>query len=78
MDEFKRGSLRVAEKSGAPVVPVTVNGTYRIMEAAPWRINSANVSVHIAPPIYFDRLTKEEQGKFHEIVKEAIAQYLEV
>lgn len=77
MSEFKKGSLRVAERSGAPVVPVTINGTYKIMEDTAGRINRAKVSLIIAPPIYFDKLTKEEQGRFHDIVRETIARNLE-
>jgi len=60
MGAFKKGSLRIVEKSGVPVIPVTVNGTYRIMEANNRRIKPASVTVNIAPPIYYESLSKEE------------------
>ena len=73
MGAFKKGSLRIVEKSGVPVVPVTVNGTYRIMEANNSRIKPASVTVNIAPPIYYESLSKEEQRDIHIIIREAIA-----
>ncbi|MBU7006854.1 lysophospholipid acyltransferase family protein [Phosphitispora fastidiosa] len=74
MGEFKKGSLRVAEKSGAPVVPVAISGTYRIMEANNGRISPVAVTVKIAPPIIYDSLSKEEQGNIHTILRDTIAE----
>ena len=76
MGEFKKGSLRVAEKSGAPVIPVAISGTYRIMEANNNRIRSGAVTVKIAPPIIYDCLSKEEQGNIHTIIRDKIAENL--
>lgn len=33
MGEFKAGAFRIACKAGAPVVPVAIDGSYKIMEA---------------------------------------------
>ena len=30
--EFKAGSFKLATKSKAPIVPVTIDGTYKVME----------------------------------------------
>lgn len=76
MGEFKKGSLRLVEKAGVPIVPVTVNGTYRAMEANDDRITPADVEVAVSPPIYFDRLSKEEQADINSIVRDAIASKL--
>ncbi|PKM41842.1 MAG: 1-acyl-sn-glycerol-3-phosphate acyltransferase [Firmicutes bacterium HGW-Firmicutes-8] len=76
MGEFKKGSLRLVEKAGVPIVPVTVNGTYRAMEANGDRITPVDVEVTVSPPIYFDRLSKEEQADINSIVREAVASKL--
>ena len=38
MNEFKAGSFKLATKSKCPIIPVTISGTYKIMEhgKGPW------------------------------------------
>lgn len=50
--EFKAGSFKLAVKAGVPIVPVTINGSYKIMEQQGIWIRPAVVEVKIAPPIY--------------------------
>ncbi|UOY92860.1 1-acyl-sn-glycerol-3-phosphate acyltransferase [Ectobacillus sp. JY-23] len=57
MGEFKTGSFHLAVKSGVPILPVTVNGTYNILEANHNKIKPAHVTLTISEPIY------EEQYK---------------
>ncbi len=76
MGEFKKGSLRLVEKVGVPIVPITVSGTYKAMEANEYRIKPAKVTVTVSQPIYFDRLSKEGQGDINSIVREAIEKNL--
>ncbi|MFZ3102200.1 MAG: lysophospholipid acyltransferase family protein [Desulfitobacteriaceae bacterium] len=52
MAEFKRGSLGIAEKAKVPVVPVTIIGSYKIMEGNEgFKIKPAKVKIIIAKPI---------------------------
>ncbi|WP_418792145.1 lysophospholipid acyltransferase family protein [Phosphitispora sp. TUW77] len=76
MGEFKKGSLRVAEKSGVPVIPVAISGTYRIMEANNNRIRPSAVKVKFAPPIVYEMLSKEEQRDIHIVIRDIIAHNL--
>lgn len=32
MAEFKAGSFKLATKSKCPIIPITINGSYKIME----------------------------------------------
>ncbi len=73
MGDFKKGSLRLVEKAGVPIVPVTVNGTYQVMEARKNRINAANVSVTISPPVDYGGMSKEEQEDIGSVIRKAIA-----
>jgi len=49
--EFKKGSLRLATKPGVPVIPVSINGTYRVFEESGYIRNGMKVELVIHPPI---------------------------
>ncbi len=70
--DFKGGSFKFATKSKVPIIPVTINGTYKIMEANNNRIKPANVDVFIHPPIYTDSLTAKETTELPERIKAII------
>ena len=69
---FKKGSLRLVEKTGVPIVPITINGTYRAMEARTGRIGPADVTVTVSPPIYYNQLSKEERDNINSLVRDEI------
>ncbi|PYZ96878.1 1-acyl-sn-glycerol-3-phosphate acyltransferase [Alteribacter lacisalsi] len=48
---FKQGSFKLATKSGAAILPVTINGSYKIMEANGNLLKPADVTVTISKPI---------------------------
>ena len=49
--EFKKGSLRLATKPGIPVIPVTINGTYRVYEEKGYIRSGEHVDIIIHPAI---------------------------
>ena len=51
MGEFKPASFKLATRAGVPIVPVSINGTYLIMEANNRLIKPADVYVKIHDPI---------------------------
>jgi 1-acyl-sn-glycerol-3-phosphate acyltransferase len=73
LGEFKAGSFKLATKSNAPIVPITINGSYKLMEANNNKIKAANVELFIHPPIETKNLSKEEQEKLPDMVKKLIA-----
>ncbi|MCM1157923.1 MAG: 1-acyl-sn-glycerol-3-phosphate acyltransferase [Bacteroidales bacterium] len=61
---FREGSLKMAEKAGCPVVPVTLIGTDRLLEARPgFDIRKAEVKVIYGEPIDLKSLSKEKRKK---------------
>lgn len=48
---FKKGSLFLIFKTGAPVVPITISGSFDVLKRGGFRINSGKVRVHIDKPI---------------------------
>ena len=55
--EFKSASFKLATKAKAPIVPVTINGTYKIMEANKGLIRPVDVYVKIHPVIRTEGFT---------------------
>jgi 1-acyl-sn-glycerol-3-phosphate acyltransferase len=48
---FKRGGFLLAAKTGAPVVPVTIGGSHRILPKGAWRLRPGIVDVYVSEPI---------------------------
>jgi len=68
--EFKKGSLKLALKSGVPIVPIAIDGSYKLREGnEKSRIKPAEVKVTICKPIYTENLSREDQTNLAEIVK---------
>lgn len=76
MSDFKKGSLRLATKPGVPIVPVTVNNTYRIFEEKGYT-QSATVDFFIHPAIETKGLSKTEQNELPERVEAIVRTKLE-
>ncbi|MGL4741981.1 MAG: lysophospholipid acyltransferase family protein [Sarcina sp.] len=72
MVEFKAGSFKLATKPKLPIIPVTIDGSYKIMEANNNRIKPANIDLYIHKPIYTDSLSKEDEANLHKIVHDII------
>lgn len=72
MGEFKNGGFRAALKAGVPVVPVMIDGTYRVMEANHMWIRPASVRVKVLPPVPTQGMSREESREIGEKVREMI------
>lgn len=58
---FHAGSLKIAEKSGAPIVPFVLSHTYSIFEAQFPKIRPTTVTLEYLPPIDTKALTPSEK-----------------
>ncbi|MCP8968965.1 lysophospholipid acyltransferase family protein [Ectobacillus ponti] len=76
MGEFKTGSLSLAVKSGVPIVPVTVNGTYNILEANGNRVRPAKVVLTVSKPVYAEEYQTMDSKALTQHVQEIIASKL--
>lgn len=77
MNEFHKGSFKIALKSGAPIVPMVVNDAYRVFEET-YRVKP-NVPVHLKflPPIYLSEMTSEEEKNIDVLLTEKIQNELD-
>ncbi|QAA34525.1 lysophospholipid acyltransferase family protein [Clostridium manihotivorum] len=76
LGEFKAGSFKLATKAKVPIVPVTISGSYKLMEANGNKIKPADVEVFIHPAIETANLSKEAQDELPSTVKSIIASKL--
>lgn len=60
---FKEGSLKMAEKTGCPIIPMALTGTADIFENHFPLIRSAHVILQYGEPIYPKELSKEEKKR---------------
>ena len=74
--EFKPGSFKLAFMSGAPIVPVTIDGTWRIYEGQKKVKKGQHVRLIIHDPIETAGLSKEEQSKIPEMVEKIVCEPL--
>lgn len=72
--EFKAGSLRLATDSGVPIVPIAINGTYKIMEHGGVFMKPSNVEVSILSPIFDteNQNVKELAKELHTLISTKI------
>lgn len=61
MMDFKEGSMKIAEKTGCPIIPVAMTGTAEIFEKhIPW-IKKSHVTVTFGKPIDIKTLEKDQK-----------------
>lgn len=72
MDEFKEGSMKIATKSGCPIIPVAITNTSELFENhMPW-VHAAPVVVEILDPVYPEDYDKTEMKHLGKLCKERI------
>jgi 1-acyl-sn-glycerol-3-phosphate acyltransferase len=77
LHKFRTGIARLALRSGAPVVPVGIVGSDRVLAEGEQRWHRAPVEVHYGPPLDFSGRTEDERSsrvlrEVTETVREAV------
>lgn len=49
---FKRGAFMLAGEFGMPVVPITIEGAYKVLPRTSYNIHPGTITLHIHKPIY--------------------------
>ena len=75
MAEFKEGSMKIATKSGCPIVPIAISNTAQIFENHFPLLEPANVIIEVLDPLDpndFDKTEQKHLGKYcHDMIEEA-------
>lgn len=74
---FKRGGLMLATKSGVPMVPVAIRGTYNLLSRHDKKVRPGTVEVIIGTPIAGRRnLTRPEENALQGEIREQLEEML--
>lgn len=76
LQPFKKGVFLIALKSQAPILPIAIRGTAKIMQKGDWRMHPGNVQIIIGPPIETAGIPPEKERELSERVRNALVQYL--
>lgn len=71
MREFKKGGLKLATKAKALAVPVSIEGTYNVLEARGY-VKPSWLAVKFHPPIDAAHLTSEEENQLADRLHQTI------
>jgi 1-acyl-sn-glycerol-3-phosphate acyltransferase len=70
---FKKGAALMAIHAKAPIVPMAIIGTPKIMPKGDWRVHPGEVTVRFCPAIDASSYTIDERGELIERVEAAVA-----
>lgn len=76
LGDFKAGSFKLATKAKVAIVPVTISGSYKLMEQNGNKIKPAEVELYIHPMVETKDLSKEELDGLPKKVKNIIGSKL--
>jgi 1-acyl-sn-glycerol-3-phosphate acyltransferase len=73
LQRLRRGGFFLALESGAPIVPVSIKGTYELMPRVRWRIRGGSVRIVFHEPVDVAGYSEETLPELAERVRAAIA-----
>jgi len=79
LQQFKRGAFTLAVKAGIPIIPVTINNTFRILPKGSLQVNPADIELVFGKPIPTSSIAgREGEVQLIEKVRQAVAEtYIE-
>jgi len=76
LQPFKRGAFSLAAKSRVPIIPVAINGSFKILPKGSFDIRPANIEAVVGKPIDTTNVrTREDELKLMENVRSIIQQH---
>lgn len=75
LGEFKKGSMKLATKAKAPIVPVAIDRAYRAFEIDK-KFKAIDIKISFGKPIYTADISKEEEKVLHLTVRSAVEDLL--
>lgn len=78
LSQFKKGAFTIAIRSGLPVLPVTVAGSYEALAPGPGLVRGGPITVAIDPPIETDGLSMGDSSavrdRAHRVIETRLAE----
>ena len=72
LQAFKKGVFMMAMNAGAPIIPISVSGSHRIMRKGDMRVHPGTVRITFHPPVPTEGTTIENRPQIMEDVRKAI------
>jgi 1-acyl-sn-glycerol-3-phosphate acyltransferase len=73
LQKFKSGAMRLAIKSGVPLVPVAITGTYKILPKGRLLVRSGQVTIQAGQPIDTQGYKSKDKSELAALLQEAVA-----
>ncbi|UWG95857.1 1-acyl-sn-glycerol-3-phosphate acyltransferase [Dehalobacter sp. DCM] len=71
-NDFKKGWLKLATKSGVPIVPISMNGSYKVLAKNGSRVKADTITCVISKPISINHLKKADEAEFIQKLRDTI------
>ena len=68
---FQKGALKLATKPGVPIVPISLNGSYKMFEEKGY-LKGAQIDIIVHEPIETKDITRQEEKELAERVEKII------
>lgn len=78
LGEFKKGALKLATKTDVPIVPIVLDGTYKMFEDGKGRLKPGTVEMSILKPININEMDRKQKAELSEILRNEINEELQV
>ena len=72
LQPFKKGVFMMALKAGAPIVPISISGSNKIMRKGEISLRPGTVKITFHDPVMTEGCTVEDRGRIMEAVREKI------
>jgi 1-acyl-sn-glycerol-3-phosphate acyltransferase len=76
LQPFKKGLFLIALKSQAPILPITICGTRKIMQKGEWHFHPGNVQIIINPPLETADIPPEKEEELSARVRNILMKNL--
>lgn len=78
LQPFKKGAFRLAVHAGIPILPVTINGAFKIWPKKTLRFRPGHILVSIGDPISTEGLDEDDIPHLMSETRQAIERYLDL
>lgn len=77
LGEFHAGSLKIAEKTGCPIIPMAISNTHAVLLDHPPAVKPTHVVIEYGEPINTKDMSREEKKNLTALVKNSIQEMLD-
>jgi 1-acyl-sn-glycerol-3-phosphate acyltransferase len=74
---FKKGIFKIAQKFGAPIVPMSIVGSYEFFQTGNWMLHPGKIIVYLHDAIDSAQVKQEDADELRQRVQEIVARPVE-